>query len=56
MLGDKEFITLLEKLGDGVIIVSSEYDILHANNIAIEYFGDKIFGKPIYNLIYCDIL
>lgn len=51
MLGDKEFITLLEQLGEGVIIVSSEYDILHANKIAIEYFGDKIFGKPIYNLI-----
>ena len=51
MLGDKEFITLLEQLGEGVIIVPSEYDILHANKIAIEYFGDKIFGKPIYNLI-----
>ena len=51
MLGEKQFISLLEKLDEGVIITSSEYDIMYANEIATTYFGEKIVGKPIYNLI-----
>ena len=51
MLGEKQFISLLEKLDEGVIITSSEYDIMYANEIATAYFGEKIVGKPIYNLI-----
>ena len=45
MLGEKQFISLLEKLDEGVIITSSEYDIMYANEIATAYFGEKIFGK-----------
>ena len=51
MLGEKQFISLLEKLDEGVIITSSEYDIMYANEIATTYFGEKIVGKQIYNLI-----
>ena len=38
MLGEKQFISLLEKLDEGVIITSSEYDIMYANEIATTYF------------------
>jgi len=51
MLGEKQFISLLEKLDEGVIITSSEFDIMYANKIANAYFGKKIVGKPIYSLI-----
>ena len=51
MLGEKQFISLLEKLDEGVIITSSEFDIMYANEIATAYFGEKIVGKPIYSLI-----
>ncbi|MEL0185529.1 MAG: ATP-binding protein [Hyphomicrobiales bacterium] len=47
----KQFNTLLNHLSEGVIIVSEDFDILFANEIAIKYFGNKIIDIPIYNVI-----
>lgn len=47
----KQFNNLLNHLSEGVIIVSEDYEILFANEIATEYFGNKIKDIPIYNVI-----
>jgi len=51
MLGDTDYIALLEQLDEGVIIVSTKYNVLYGNKTAIGYFGDKLLDVPIYNLI-----
>ena len=51
MLGDTDYIALLEQLDEGVIIVSANYNVLYGNKTAIDYFGDKLLDVPIYNLI-----
>ena len=51
MLGDTDYIALLEQLDEGVIIVSANYNVLYGNKTAIGYFGDKLLDVPIYNLI-----
>jgi len=51
MLGDTDYIALLEQLDEGVIIVSAKYNVLYGNKTAIGYFGDKLLDVPIYNLI-----
>ena len=54
MLKNKKFKSLIEKIDDGIIIVDSNYDILHANTNAKEYLGDMIIGRPIYNILRND--
>ena len=51
MLGDSDYIALLEQLDEGVIIVTANYNVLYGNKTAIDYFGDKLLDVPIYNLI-----
>ena len=51
MLGDTDYIALLEQLDEGVIIVTANYNVLYGNKTAIDYFGDKLLDVPIYNLI-----
>ena len=38
MLGDNDYIALLEQLDEGVIIVSAKYNVLYGNKTAIGYF------------------
>ncbi|MDG2186984.1 MAG: ATP-binding protein [Hyphomicrobiales bacterium] len=51
MLKKEQLISVLEIIEDGIIIISSNFDVQHANKKAIEYFGKRIIGKPIYSFI-----
>ena len=45
MLKKEQLISVLEIIEDGIIIISSNFDVQHANKKAIEYFGKRIIGK-----------
>lgn len=56
MLNEKKTMSLLSHLDDGILIIDKDHEIIHANTKAIEYFNDRIIGRPIYNVIRNDIL
>ena len=51
MLDTRDIKILLDSIESGVILLNEDYEVLHANNLAIDFFGDRILGNQIYSFI-----